>query len=647
MANRNFFTKEVPQTVGTVVMMLLLWWAMILFGGAVTSSAQTGVTILSGPTVSSITETTAVVTWSTSVESTSVVYFGKTEAMGQVFSKIIPIEETEVMEISHSMTLWSLDPGTVYYYKVKSVTPGGATVESTQRSFVTASAVPECEEDAWSCGEWSECAPDGTQTRSCELEAECPTVDTPKPHEEQTCKYIAPEEPVEEETEPVIEPEPAPETEPWPAPEPTIEPRRPTDQPTQPRTSPGPGPGPTTTPEPEPAVGAVDAQKQAMQEKGRALSSALQQKGSSENMSDQMKQACGDAGVPEEMCYRWTSIKFSDKSCLEKGFVTAERCEAYLAGTEAGVFPGCAGLTDAECELVKKRAMAGYMSAGERAATEEVLAEAVQAGIMLAIQDITPVREDRTEGMRWRESFAEEGSETSSVVISLDSDGDGLPDQLEEDVYGSDPNEADSDGDGRNDSDEVAAGDDPTGEGELERELTPSERVLAEGRPIGQPRGAGEEDDGFTVEAIAPGGDDKAENGIVLSGTCDPGSVCLVYVYTYVPMVYVASTDAVGNFTVNLGDNIMDGDHTVYVALTDDTGKITRKSTPLSLFVREAVAVTEDDFLNPFAVQEEGLPMEEPVERYLRGYMIGAVVLVLLAFVLVWLMVAKKKDSRG
>ena len=52
--------------------------------------------------------------------------------------------------------------------------------------------------------------------------------------------------------------------------------------------------------------------------------------------------------------------------------------------------------------------------------------------------------------------------ETNAGTVFTDTDGDGLADVQETGIYGTDPNDPDSDDDGVNDGDEVAAGTDPT-----------------------------------------------------------------------------------------------------------------------------------------------------------------------------------------
>lgn len=60
-----------------------------------------------------------------------------------------------------------------------------------------------------------------------------------------------------------------------------------------------------------------------------------------------------------------------------------------------------------------------------------------------------------------------QGQPEDDPAFTLDSDDDGLSDRLEIDFYGTDPENADTDGDGYSDGDEVAAGYNPNGPGEL------------------------------------------------------------------------------------------------------------------------------------------------------------------------------------
>lgn len=92
----------------------------------------------------------------------------------------------------------------------------------------------------------------------------------------------------------------------------------------------------------------------------------------------------------------------------------------------------------------------------------------------------------------------------------------------------------------------------------------------------------------------------------------------------------------------------MSGEHTVYVAVTDDTGKIERRSNPLSFIIPEARAITVDDVLgdiaSPAYAFTEGSP-EDVQSRYLFGT--GLIIVVgIVAAVLVLLRPKRKREKQ-
>lgn len=58
-------------------------------------------------------------------------------------------------------------------------------------AFVTAVEIGNetCREDIYECTDWTECAPEGTQTRSCTLISTCPDADNDVPLELMDCEY--------------------------------------------------------------------------------------------------------------------------------------------------------------------------------------------------------------------------------------------------------------------------------------------------------------------------------------------------------------------------------------------------------------------------------------------------------------------------
>ncbi len=184
-----------------------------------------------------------------------------------------------------------------------------------------------------------------------------------------------------------------------------------------------------------------------------------------------------------------------------------------------------------------------------------------------------------------------------------DSDNDGLSD-IDEIRYGTDPDGADSDLDGFIDGDEVKNGFDPMKYSAGDQ----SDRIIFE-----NPKVAGEtKDQIYAVEHIELKEDVASETGytekkIRLTGKGLPNSFVTIYIYSD-PIVLTVKTDSDGNWIYELDKELEDGEHEAYVAITDNTGKITGKSNPFP-FVKTAQAVTVIPTVA--AKSEEILPVTE------------------------------------
>jgi len=95
-----------------------------------TTPAGPAVRITSGPTVSSITDTTAAVSWTTDVPSSSMVEYGLTFAYGGTAS-------SADLVTNHTVQLSGLEPGKNYQYRVSSSAAGYATGAAEGRPFTT------------------------------------------------------------------------------------------------------------------------------------------------------------------------------------------------------------------------------------------------------------------------------------------------------------------------------------------------------------------------------------------------------------------------------------------------------------------------------------------------------------------------------
>ncbi len=92
--------------------------------------------ITAGPTVSSVTGTSAVVQWTTDVVGSSIVAFGLTSSYGT------ELGQSEEKVINHSVKLNGLFPNTQYHFQVKSADAQGRYGRSTDQTLTTTNQPP-------------------------------------------------------------------------------------------------------------------------------------------------------------------------------------------------------------------------------------------------------------------------------------------------------------------------------------------------------------------------------------------------------------------------------------------------------------------------------------------------------------------------
>lgn len=212
--------------------------------------------------------------------------------------------------------------------------------------------------------------------------------------------------------------------------------------------------------------------------------------------------------------------------------------------------------------------------------------------------------------------------------LAKDSDQDNLSDE-EESRIGTDPFKPDTDNDGYLDGDEIKTGYDPlkfsSGNG--------SDKIIFQ-----NPKEKGVMDEKYKVDSVellessenrAQSGSD-AEKLLRLMGRAIPNAFVTLYVYSNDPIVVIIKTDANGNWLYDLDKDLEDGDHEAYIAITDNTGKITAKSEPL-YFVKTAEAAN----VISNAQADERMKIissESPIENS-RGNFIAIAIAIAVVFV--------------
>ncbi len=219
--------------------------------------------------------------------------------------------------------------------------------------------------------------------------------------------------------------------------------------------------------------------------------------------------------------------------------------------------------------------------------------------------------------------------ERAGAAINLDADKDGITNYDEVNLYKTNPYAADTDGDGYIDSAEITKGYNP-------HDSSSEALVVYE-----SPKESGEvRDDLLVVESISTVtlGEDETlvESGkdpvqALISGKGLPNSFVTLYIFS-TPIVVTVRADEEGNWAYVFDKDLEEGEHTLYVGITDNAGRIVAKSNPVS-FVKTAEAYSQ--------VIGAGIVATETGEPSMFGtkavFLLASVLVLVLGLVLVML----------
>ena len=233
--------------------------------------------------------------------------------------------------------------------------------------------------------------------------------------------------------------------------------------------------------------------------------------------------------------------------------------------------------------------------------------------------------------------------QTSPIIIIIDSDGDGLPDDIER-RFGTNSHKTDSDGDGFDDLIEIRNGYNPNGDGNLENEINGIEKAIIENQILEHPMTEGKIDKNLAIKNISNAQDDKgnAISGYVLYGNSEPNSIATIYIYSDLPVIVTVKTDKYGNWKYELKESLIDGEHEAYIVINDNTGKVLSKSNPINFFIKEAKAVSAKNFITPANAAFE-IPKKS--EDSLFNYIVIAIGIMGFAIIIFMTFILQKKKK--
>ena len=366
-----------------------------------------------------------------------------------------------------------------------------------------------------------------------------------------------------------------------------------------------------------------------------------------------LPEECREAGArTRSECDKIMFKKFGPPECREAGIEDEKECQKFMFNKYAPKVE-CGNLEEWQCNnfirdrhlgnIVAKQTVFGKIKENvTHLAGETIESEKLKEKIGIA-EKIIPLTE---EGVKFKIILGEERLtlneednliQTAPIILMIDSDMDGLPDDLEKRL-GTDPNNADSDGDGYSDSEEVKNKRNPLGAGKLENEISSVDEAILQNKTFGHPKTEGEETESIAVKNIA---NLEGNQGYTLSGKSEPNSVIALYIYSDLPLVITTKTDEYGNWQYELSESLTDGEHEIYVAINDNTGKVISKSKPLNFLVKEAQAISIKDFISPVA--SAASETKKDSDSSIHYYLIAALLLIILGISFFVMVIMKKK----
>lgn len=257
------------------------------------------------------------------------------------------------------------------------------------------------------------------------------------------------------------------------------------------------------------------------------------------------------------------------------------------------------------------------------------------------------------------ERFIAVVGERVGARVFVDTDQDGIGDYDEVNIYGTDPGKADTNGDGVYDGAQILDGGDPRESTELSVPIALVSDGAATTAPVvamermtirfEDPKAFGPvlSEIATTTHLLAQARLREDGNGnvatVTFAGRSLPNVILTLFIFSE-PIIVRVKTDATGAWTYTLDKELEDGTHEVYGAITDASGKILAKSSPLP-FVKQAFAVTIGTELPavPAVTTAPGFTNEE---NLLLTILIGMAVLGL-ALALVGFVIRRRRDDDG
>lgn len=145
----------------------------------------------------------------------------------------------------------------------------------------------------------------------------------------------------------------------------------------------------------------------------------------------------------------------------------------------------------------------------------------------------------------------------------------------------------------------------------------------------------------YLVEDVQLITKDDGRKAVVFKGKAIPESYFNIFIFSKDPIVMTIKADQNGDWSYELARDLADGQHEVYVAMTEPNGKILSKSEPIA-FVKTAQAIS----VIPISqLDENKSPMQKSVASYVLVAIVIMSVCLLIALSLIGILTYKYKTD--
>lgn len=298
-------------------------------------------------------------------------------------------------------------------------------------------------------------------------------------------------------------------------------------------------------------------------------------------------------------CEEYLSRVYTEKECEQANIFNLNDCQNYTAEKYLPKIQ-CLLADQSQCQILLQTDYLNRSAIKEQARTktEDVLKNNLQKNISVrdlqtslvssSLNNFLPLSEEISKEvfLASAESYTALQADgkldfLSNVVLVFDTDADALSDDLEL-YYGTDLNDPDSDSDGYLDGQEVANNYNPLGAGALNKESNDLAKVLSQKLALAQPKFNASTTSDLSIDEFS-----KAANSLILTGSAPANTWLNLYFYSQVPLLVSTKSNSKGDWSYQLDQALIEGDHEVYLVINDSQGKIIKQSAPLALSIDE------------------------------------------------------------